>query len=87
MEQAKLITLAGELLELHQDGKLDLNTLTNGKEFVEWFLIMKFPACKSCESEITESNPLIDAERYSVSDKTGYCESCYDPTPFYPPID
>jgi hypothetical protein len=92
MEQAKLITLAGELLELHQDGKLDLDTLTNAKEFVEWFLVMKFPTaevekCKTCESEITESNPLIDAERYSVSDKFGYCESCYDPTPFYPPID
>lgn len=43
--------------------------------------------CKTCESEITESNPLIDTERYTANDKTGYCESCYDPTPFYPPID
>jgi len=41
MEQAKLIELAGELLELHQDGKIDLNTWANAKEFVEWFLITK----------------------------------------------
>jgi hypothetical protein len=41
MEQAKLIALAGELLEQHQDGKIDLNTWANAKEFVEWFLIIK----------------------------------------------
>ena len=43
--------------------------------------------CKSCESEITESNPLIDSDRYTANDFTGYCESCYDPTPIYPKID
>ena len=41
MEQAKLIQLAKELLELHDNDKIDLNTWDNAKEFVEWFLVMK----------------------------------------------
>jgi hypothetical protein len=47
----------------------------------------KQEVCPSCSEVIDESNPLIDAERYSVSSKTGFCEGCYDPTPFYPAID
>ena len=43
--------------------------------------------CPSCKAEIDEHNLLIDTERYTANDKTGYCDSCYDPTPFYPPID
>ena len=41
MEQNKMIMLAGELLDLHQDAKIDLTTWANAKEFVEWFLQMK----------------------------------------------
>jgi hypothetical protein len=41
MEQKHMILLAGELLDLHQDGKIDLNTWARAKEFVEWFLVMK----------------------------------------------
>ena len=41
MEQNKMIMLAGELLELHQDEKIDLTTWANAKEFVECFLVMK----------------------------------------------
>jgi hypothetical protein len=41
MEQNKMVMLAGELLELHQDEKIDLTTWANAREFVEWFLIMK----------------------------------------------
>jgi superfamily I DNA and/or RNA helicase len=37
--------------------------------------------CQGCLAEIDENNPLIDAERYAVSDKIGYCDNCYDPTP------
>jgi hypothetical protein len=47
----------------------------------------KQEVCQGCSEPINESNPLIDAERYSVSDKLGYCVSCYDPTPYYPKID
>jgi hypothetical protein len=41
--------------------------------------------CPDCESEITESNPLIE-ERYSP-EQYGHCVDCYDPTPYYPRID
>jgi len=41
MEQNKLVMLAGELLDLHQDEKIDLTTWANAKEFVEWFLQIK----------------------------------------------
>ena len=41
MKQENIIALAGELLELHQDGKIDLTTWANAKELVEWFLVMK----------------------------------------------
>ena len=37
----KMIILAGELLDLHQDEKIDLTTWANAREFVEWFLQMK----------------------------------------------
>lgn len=37
--------------------------------------------CPSCLSLITDENPLIDTERYSANDFTGYCDNCYDPTP------
>jgi hypothetical protein len=42
--------------------------------------------CPGCEAEITERNPLIDAERYSVGPNLGYCDNCYDPTPYYPDL-
>jgi hypothetical protein len=35
--------------------------------------------CPDCESEITESNPLIE-EHYNP-ESYGYCQDCYDPTP------
>jgi len=41
MKQENMIMLAGELLDLHQDGMIDLTTWANAKEFVEWFLVMK----------------------------------------------
>ena len=41
MKQNDMVMLAGELLDLHNDGKIDLTTWANAKEFVEWFLIMK----------------------------------------------
>jgi hypothetical protein len=37
--------------------------------------------CPTCESEITESNPLIE-ERYSP-ERYGGCVDCYDPTPMF----
>lgn len=40
-----------------------------------------FERCPSCQTAITESNPLIDQERYTANDFTGYCDNCYDPTP------
>ena len=43
--------------------------------------------CPSCDELITAENPLIDTERYTANAKTGYCEGCYDPTPYYPKID
>jgi len=43
--------------------------------------------CPGCSELITDTNPLIDAERYTVNSYTGYCENCYDPTPYYPKID
>ena len=43
--------------------------------------------CPSCEELITTENPLIDTERYTANAQTGYCEGCYDPTPYYPQID
>jgi len=51
----------------------DLEMLINNNEVVE--------RCPLCKAQIDENNPLIDAERYSVSDKIGYCDNCYDPTP------
>jgi hypothetical protein len=41
MKQENIILLAGELLDLHNDGKIDLTTWANARELVEWFLIMK----------------------------------------------
>jgi len=38
--------------------------------------------CPDCESEITESNPLID-DWYSPEEH-GSCVDCYDPTPAGP---
>jgi hypothetical protein len=38
--------------------------------------------CPDCESEITESNPLIE-EEYKP-EYYGYCQDCYDPTPAGP---
>ena len=35
--------------------------------------------CPDCESEITDSNPMID-DCYNPEDY-GYCVNCYDPTP------
>lgn len=35
--------------------------------------------CPDCESEITESNPLI--EEYYSPESYGHCQDCYDPTP------
>jgi hypothetical protein len=42
--------------------------------------------CPLCLALITDENPLIDAERYSVGDNLGYCDNCYDPTPYYPDL-
>lgn len=36
---------------------------------------------KNCRAIINKDNRLIDAERYSVGDRIGYCDTCYDPTP------
>lgn len=44
-------------------------------------LINGAEACPSCSAIITDENPLIDTERYTANDFTGYCENCYDPTP------
>jgi hypothetical protein len=41
----------------------------------------KRESCPSCDRTIDAENPLIDPERYSVNDYTGYCLDCYDPTP------
>jgi hypothetical protein len=38
--------------------------------------------CPDCESEITESNPLI-SEHYGP-EQHGSCVDCYDPTPAGP---
>lgn len=57
--------------ELPADEALNiLEQMINGNE-----------VCPSCLSIITDENPLIDTERYSANDFTGYCENCYDPTP------
>jgi hypothetical protein len=57
--------------ELPADEALNiLEQLINGNE-----------VCQSCLSIITDENPLIDTERYTANDYTGYCENCYDPTP------
>jgi hypothetical protein len=44
-------------------------------------LINENEICQGCLAEIDENNPLINPDHYSVSDKIGYCDSCYDPTP------
>lgn len=44
-------------------------------------LINGAEACPSCSAIITDENPLIDTERYTANDFTGYCDNCYDPTP------
>jgi hypothetical protein len=41
MKQNDMVMLAGELLDLHNDGKIDLTKWANARELVEWFLIMK----------------------------------------------
>ena len=57
--------------ELPADEALNiLEQLINGNE-----------VCQSCLPIITDENPLIDTERYTANDYTGYCENCYDPTP------
>lgn len=38
--------------------------------------------CPDCESEITDSNPMID-DCYNP-EAYGYCVNCYDPTPAGP---
>lgn len=57
--------------EINADEALGfLEQMLNGQEI-----------CPLCLSSITDENPLIDAERYSVGDRIGYCDNCYDPTP------
>lgn len=44
-------------------------------------MINETEICPGCLVEIDESNPLINADLYSVGDSIGYCDNCYDPTP------
>jgi len=52
-------------------------------EFETWFAdqlgAFKKEVCPDCESEITNSNPLI--EEYYNPEQHGGCVDCYDPTP------
>jgi hypothetical protein len=46
----------------------------------------KLETCPTCDSVINETNELIDTERYTANERTGLCDACYDPTPYYPDL-
>lgn len=44
----------------------------------------KLETCPDCDSVISETNELIDPERYNT--QYGSCVDCHDPTPYYPDL-